>query len=152
MIETIPKTIEGHSYRLHQLGAKDGRHMLVRLTKVLGPSLGRLADADRSRLSESIAQAIYELSVHMTEEDLDWVCETFGKRTELELEGGALKVLDLELQELHFAGRYGAMVKWLGACLEVNFQDFFDTVASAGESAGLDHLGGDPLPSRSPAE
>jgi hypothetical protein len=142
VIETIKREIEGHTYHLHQLGAKQGRQMLVRLTKVLGPSLGRLAELDQERLSEGVAGAIYELSDHLTEADLDWVCETFGKRTDLELEGGKTILLDLEAQELHFAGRYGAMVRWLGACLEVNFRDFFDMSRSAAESAGLGGPGG----------
>lgn len=151
MIETVPKTIDGVQYKLHQLGARDGRHMLVRLTKVLGPSLGRLAEIDKDRLSEAIAGALYELSAHVTEADLDWICEVFGKRTEVELEGGKLMVLDLEAQELHFAGAFGSMIKWLGACLEVNFADFFAMSASAAETAGLrGGLGKDLLHQRSP--
>ena len=140
MIESEKKTIDGDTYTIHQLGAGEGRKMLVRLTKVLGPSLGRLAEVQGEKdpnLSEAIATAIYELSSHLTEADLDWACEVFGKRTELELEGGKIQVLDLELQELHFAGRFGSMLKWLGACLEVNFRDFFAMSASAAKTAGL---------------
>ena len=149
MIETVAKEIDGQTYHLHQLGAKDGRHMLVRLTKVLGPSLGRLAEISlpekgerlppggRKSLGEAVAGALFELSATITEADLDWICQTFGGRTEVDLEGGKRILLDLEAQELHFAGRFGTMIRWLGACLEVNFRDFFDMSASAARTAGL---------------
>jgi hypothetical protein len=102
--------------------------MLVRLTKILGPSVGRLAEITNDKMGEAIAGAIFELSDHLTEEDLDWICEKFGRQTEVELGGKKLEILDLDMQEIHFAGEYGLMIKWLGACLEVNFQDFFDTI------------------------
>lgn len=148
MIETVPKEIDGTTYHLHTLGARDGRHMLVRLTKVLGPSVGRLAESTvdpkgqgGKGLAEAVAGAIYELSEHLSEADLDWICEKFGNRTEIDQEGGKRHLLDLELQELHFAGRFGTMIKWLAACLEVNFADFFAMSASAAKTAGLGGAG-----------
>jgi hypothetical protein len=124
MIQTGTREIGGYSYSVSQLGAGEGRRILIKLTKMLGPSLGHLLAIADGKLDQSIAGALYELSSNVSDGDFTDLCRTFGERTEVEIDGKPHK-LDLQMQELHFAGAYGDLLKWLGFCLELNYKDFF---------------------------
>lgn len=129
MIKTETTTIDGDRYSVAQLGAREGRRILVKLTRLFGPALGRLV-AGGPQTGEAISEAIAEFSAGATEADLEDLCRTFGQSTELEVEGKPL-LLDIDMQELHFAGRYAAMFSWLAFCLKVNYSDFFDSLGAA---------------------
>lgn len=123
-IQTSSIEIDGNKYEITQLGARDGRRMLVRLTNILGPALGNLIK-DGGGSSDGVAHAIMSLSSHISEDDVDYVCKTFGKHTEWR-NGSQTITLDDDQQDLHFAGRYDSMVRWISECLRINFSPFFD--------------------------
>lgn len=129
MIKTDTTTIDGYRYSVAQLGSSEGRRILVKLTRLLGPALGRLVGGE-GRPSDAVSEAIAEFSAGANEDDLEDLCRTFGQSTELDVDGKPM-LLNLDMQELHFAGRYGAMFQWLGFCLRVNYADFFVSVEAA---------------------
>ena len=135
MIKTETRDIDGNAYQVSQLTASEGRAMLVLLIKILGPSLGRLIDSSETTIGSSISGAIFELSTNLTDQELKKVCETFGKYTMVSIEGKDQR-LDLNLQEIFFAGKYGTMFKWLGFSLEANYRDFFESMANASANLG----------------
>lgn len=155
MLETREKTIGNHTYYVRQLGATKGRQALVRLVKTLGPVLGAaLGGMSLEQMSKSkepinvmdmdadtIAPLLESLATHINESDLEWFCDTFGECTQVKTPEGGQVPLNKEKQELHFAGRYGEMFRWLGFCLEVNFKDFLSIPVS-----GLGAAAGQPAP------
>ncbi len=123
MLETKSKTIGDHDYRVTQLGATKGRKVLVRLLKACGPAFS-LAAEGRS------TEALGKLASDLDEETLDYLCETFAARTDMDEKPLA------PVMELHFAGNYGEMVEWLGFCVQLNFESFFSVLAKKQAAPG----------------
>lgn len=133
MLQTESKAIGDHTYLVTQLGAGEGRKMFVRLTRALAPVFGALLEDAGSTKGgfklgdmslESLSRTLHELAQRLTEDDLEYVCRTFGAKTMVQVGEGKEIQLTLDKQELHFAGRYGHMFQWLAFCLEVNYRDF----------------------------
>lgn len=139
MIEEKTKTIGNNLYTVRQLSASEGRKMLMFLTRKLGAAFGTLIEGlggGKATVQsvmdmdmEVLAKAIREFVLTLEGNELDHLCEVFGKCTRLSFlgpDGTRREVpLTLENQELQFMGKYLEMFKWLGFCLEVNFSDFF---------------------------
>jgi hypothetical protein len=143
MLKSQSRVIGNHTYKVRQLGASEGRKMLVRLVKVLGPVLAALLRATKGQklppakveetpeptapeATEAPAEAPLEVFCsRLSEVDLDYLVSTLGPCTEVILPDGRVQALTLDVQEMHFAGSYGEMFKWLGFALEVNYSDFF---------------------------
>jgi len=116
MRETITKDISGVTYHIQQLGARQGRSIMTRLIRVVGPALGETEDLDLTKLFEALK-----------EEDVEALCEAFAKTTRVVTGTNKERVLG-DIFDDHFAGKYGAMIKWVIACLEVNFGSFLAEV------------------------
>ena len=140
--------------------------MLVRLVRVLGPVVGALMEGAASKMTSgpkgsktkpvaamdksarlgaileadpaTVSKVLTELGSRLTEEDLEYFASVFGATTQVEREPGKLLPLTLQDQEIHFAGRFGEMFRWLGFCLEVNYSDFF---GNSGPAPGPAHGG-----------
>jgi hypothetical protein len=128
MIQSQERTIGGTTYKVTQLGASTGLQLLVRLTKVLGPSIGELTKTGGANIldakGDAVAGAIAKLAEHLTYEDLAHTCDVLGEFTEI-LNGAKAMKLTREARELHFAGNYGELMRWIVFALEVNFGSFF---------------------------
>ncbi len=139
-IETREKLIGQHRYKVTQLGAKQGRGLLVRLTKLAGPGIGafvgglgarKSADTD-SAIAMGISQALYDLATRITEDEVGAILDDLAKNTVIVLGDREPRLSDIF--DGHFAGRYDEMIKWAAFCLEVNYHSFF---AGSGGSSGL---------------
>lgn len=131
MIETDEVEIDGTRYRVTQLGWKEGRRLLARLLKLIGPGLteavggsAKLEDLGGRDLA-SFAPAIREICQKNLETELDHLCDTFAKKTVINTDGGEDFQQLSRIAELHFAGKYKQMFEWLWFCLKVNYQDFW---------------------------
>ena len=132
-LETRKTTINDTTYHVTQLQAPVGCKVLVRLAKALGPALAAGSSGD-------VADAIRQFTSNLDEATLDYVIDVFKKNTEIELSNGNSVGLDSQFA-LHFAGKYGEMLKWLQFCIEYNFSDFLSVVkrhAPASASPKLD--------------
>lgn len=132
MLKTEERTIGGSAYKVTQLGASAGMQLMVRLTKVLGPVLGELTrgmgEGETDLMSvrgDALAGALQQLGEKLNYEDLDYVCETLGAFTEVSNGDGKWLRLKRDIREVHFAGNYGDLFRWLGFALEVNYASFF---------------------------
>jgi hypothetical protein len=106
--------VGGRTYSVTPLPAGKGLAVMQRVSKCLGPALGKLA-SDQGAL----AAAVGEITERMSAEDLDWLCRTMAATTMVH-EGG--KQLSLErIFDVHFAGEYDVLVDWLVHCFKVNF-------------------------------
>jgi len=135
--------IDGFTYEVTQLGAVEGRRMLVRISKIVLPTLGALIkDADFGRLSDlniadididSAAKALVEA---VDADSVDKIIESMSGITEIWGPGfGAAGAPMAHHFDDHFAGRYAAMLRWLAFALKVNFSDFFDGKGSVAKLA-----------------
>jgi hypothetical protein len=117
MRDVKSKVIDAYNYRIQQLGAKQGRAVLARLMKLMGP----IADADNE------GEAFAKIAASISDDDLDYFCRVFGAATQFHAVTDDKRVFQLDEATFdeHFAGRYGEMLKWLWACIDANFANFF---------------------------
>jgi hypothetical protein len=110
MRKSVTKDIDGITFTIQQLGAKDGRRVLTRITKVVGSGFA----------GDSFAAAVQAL----TDADVDFLCDTFAANTTYSEDGGQHTYELAKLFDEIFADKYGTMLRWLWACLEVSFGSF----------------------------
>jgi hypothetical protein len=138
-METQSKTIGDYTYQVTQLGARQGRRVLVTLFRAIGPAMADLAKAGKGGAEESLAAALGGLARSVTADDLDGLCEAFAASTKVLLPtqtvaGAGTLPQDLSpIFDTHFRGRYSSMIGWLAFAIQVNYSDFFD---AAGEGLG----------------
>lgn len=128
------RTIGGRQYRIQPLPAKLGRKALTRVINRVSPVLadmlegqdfGAEQDVDLSQLD--VTSGIRRIGQELTEDDVDYFCDTFAGYTQVELEPGRGNFSKLSnVFDDAFERRYQDMLQWLWACMEVNFGGFFD--------------------------
>jgi hypothetical protein len=130
------KTIGGIRYQVTLLGAKAGRSMLVRLTKLLGPAMASFLDGmlhAKGDLTTSLAigagDAIREVTQRLTAADLEAISDELARFTVVVIDEQRQPQLD-KIFDDHFAGKYNDMAAWLAFALEANFSSFFDDARS----------------------
>lgn len=84
--------------------------------------------------ASGLAMALREFVFRLEENDLEYLTSVLGMTTEVELPDGKRLPLTKERQELHWAGNYGEMFRWLGFALEVNYSGFFGSWGSITEA------------------
>lgn len=142
MLKQEERDIGDRRFQVTQMPAGRGRKLLVRLSKVIGPTLAaglqEMPEGDEEATVgdlpvRALSGAIFELCEKLTEADLDYVCSQLAGDTKWSEDGESWTSLSSKGQfDLVFAGRYLDMLKWIGFGLEVNFADFF------GESGALE--------------
>lgn len=147
MRKTDIRTIDGSVYVVKQCGAKEGRAIFFRLSKLLGaPLSGLVAKIDLaqidgaantfemvSSLQGGLAAALTSWVSEARQEDFEYLCEAFASHTKLRLtldssKGGEIETDLIKQFDDHFAGNYGAMILWLAFAIEVNFQSFLPLI------------------------
>lgn len=138
MLESKTKLIGNHRYQVTQLPSSQARKLLIRLVQMGGPvvaslledaklmeTTGPIVDRVSKVDAKTLAKMLRDFSDRIKEADLDYLCTILGGCTQVEIEG-KLQPLDLETQELHFAGgNLSKLFTWLGFALEVQYADFF---------------------------
>jgi hypothetical protein len=146
MIETIDKQVGDDAYKITQLGTKEADRVTITLARTGGLAIAEMlrgieagalkgGKIDLGALQiGAVADAVASLCTKLTIEDLDFLRDVFAKKTQVRPRGESGDVWRPLAGELdfHFAGRRLAYFKWIAACIEVNFADFFgDSLASA---------------------
>lgn len=126
MLASEKKTIDDLEFEVSQLPVKDARAVLVRLTRVLGPALAAFAKDGAKNLGDidhmTVANALSQLATTVGEEDLEYLCEKFGKVSKVKV--GNLMVSVDKAGDTVFSGRLTTMFKWIWFCIEVGYSDF----------------------------
>lgn len=120
-------TSDGTRYRVTMFGAKKGQALLLRVTRVIAPALGRMADGATpiaGDIDVLVGAAIDKLCDGLSEAMLSEVTAAFEEKTEFSVDGDKWVPLRGKYDD-HFAGRYSQMTEWLKGCFEVNYADFF---------------------------
>ncbi|HWJ97515.1 MAG TPA: hypothetical protein VNQ33_05105, partial [Acidimicrobiales bacterium] len=124
-------TIDGHSYTVRMLPARRATRMLAKLSSMIGPALGTLAEggklsdlADAKVNGKLFSRAAVALFAHVDEDAVDAILMELADVTTVE-PGGLLK----PIYDVHFMGRQGALMKWAAFALRVQYADFFDVAS-----------------------
>src|SRR6267154_2511212 len=95
--EVHKKVLGKHEYETHQLGALQGRKVLMR-----------------------VFSALKKGDVHAWDEsDLEYFCDVFGPVSSVKIGQGSPTVTSVF--DAHFSDNYFEMTQWLSWCIEVKF-------------------------------
>lgn len=114
--------IEGWTYELSQLGAVEGRTLVLLFLKLLGrfaPLLANGAKLDANAL-DAISTAIATVDAN----ELEPLWEAFARHAQVRGKDGKTRVSLHDIFDDHFAGEYFAMVKFFIESARLNFGDF----------------------------
>lgn len=151
-IKAKEKTIGAYKYRVTPMGVGKGKALLVRLIRLMGPSIAeavRAVAADGGSVSKMsigvLAPSIGDVCERLNDDDLAFAVGTLAEETELSEGGGFAKLAPLV--EYHFRGAYDELFQWLAFALEVNYGSFLAVARNLGA------VPGDPTtsPSKSPS-
>ena len=112
------REIDGVTYRSWPLPFGIGQKALLRTIRVLSPIMAVLTRGDQAAVFDVLPTAL-------TDEDVAYFSDIFGKSSKYK-DGENWVPLLTSAQELHFAGRYSAFMRWVVLNMEVNFAGFFD--------------------------
>jgi hypothetical protein len=128
MRETKQKQIgdRGHVYHVTQFGARHGGRVLVRLLKMIGGAAGEALKSEGEFDMQAVGNVVANLAESVSENDFDFLCDTFAKTTSVEIEGKTIPLTTEGIFDLHFAGAYVELGQWLLFAVEVNFGGFLD--------------------------
>lgn len=153
MREPQETEIAGHHYKVSMLQATRGWKLLLRVAKMVGPSIGIVVDgvglseakpggegflqrlADKKLGDQFFEQAIRTLTEAVGEKDLQHVINELAQMTKVRWQrNGELSdwmPLAGDNFEIHFQGQPGLMLQWLGFALKSQFADFSDALGNA---------------------
>lgn len=149
MLRVEEKYIGDKRFKVAQFGSKDGRHVLIRLAKMLSPIAGAffsgLDDKPEKNVSimemkvpfKSIGAALAQLAYSLNESDLDIIIEDLAKQTTFEMPNGNWVKLQGEGAFLNAFNDgegfdYGLQNEWLLFALEVNYKSFLKGLGGLG--------------------
>ena len=118
MRETTSVTIDGVTFTITQLGAKEGKKVLARISRAVAPVAAMAKDGVET------GDILLKVTESLSDDNLDFFCDTFAKQTRFSEDGGAHEFLLSDKFDDFFAGRYGLMLQWLYASFEANFSRF----------------------------
>jgi hypothetical protein len=132
-------TIDGETYVINALPVRRATPVFTRLVKVLGPALAELVAAKKpgADVALAVGRSIAYAAEKLAPEDLDFVIDTFADFGQVGGKDLGKKVGNSKLYDLHFAGKFGALAKWLEECVSFNFSDFLAFALSA-QNSGQD--------------
>ena len=142
--------IDGHTYHITMLPGTRSWKLMLRITKILGPSLGKVVDTilqsvkgKKGLTGRDVMQSLMslKLSTNFIGEVVEALC---NRMEEDEVEfvinelrsvcfAGNKRMDDDTHFDAHFMGRPWAIMKWLGWALRIQYSDFSSGSANAAE-------------------
>lgn len=113
--------IDGIDFRIVQLGARQQRSLLIKLFKVLGPSLEGLKGSDDAEAAA--ARALSNLALTLNETDYEHVLNVLSSKCQVKMEDRGWVPLD-KAKDLIFQGRLDLEAKFLIVALKENYASF----------------------------
>lgn len=143
MLKVEERVINNKLFRVEQLPVKEGRHVLLRILKVIAPPTSAfLSSLDEENLKtasfqdmnvpfKAIAAAIAQLPFILNEVDIDFLIDHFAKKTSFQMPNGNFITLLGDGAFLNaFGGEDGLDYKmqssWLLFAAEVNYKSFLN--------------------------
>jgi hypothetical protein len=144
MISPKSSRIGAYTYTVTPLTAIPGRRAFVRLAKAVGPALGAAAGVKEGDDAGMFA-AFAGLVAHLSEDDVDYFCDLFAANTTVKMGDKEPSLADIF--DVHFAGRYLDMFRWLAFSVATNFGDFFAGLRAKAQAQAVAEAPMTPTPS-----
>ncbi len=126
-LPTLDVVFDSETFRLTALPYAKGEEALTKLMNLVGPAFKSLqVGADGDLGAASLGPVLGELFTRISAEQFRYFRELFLERTEVEREGGWVRVPKLGPagSEKLFAANYGLLVRLIGAHIGLNFKSF----------------------------
>lgn len=132
-------TIEGWTYELSQMGAVEGRALVLLFLKLLGRFAPIFANGAKEALDvdaiESLGAAINSVNAG----DIEPLWDAFARHAQVRGRDGKTREALSDVFDEHFAGEYFAMVHFFVESAKLNFGDFLGkALAQAGSLPDAD--------------
>lgn len=134
-LQSQTKAIAGRQFEVFKLPPLDANDVLIEIVEVVGPALGKLADASTKAKKTSILDL--ELDEIEVGDAIEFIARSLTKERLRSLIGTMSTVTHCdgkrltEVFDIVFRGDLAAMYQWLFFAIEVNFGNFFDFLRSA---------------------
>lgn len=125
MIECKEFEVDGKRYRTTMFGALRGSKLLLKISRIVAPAVGRavgVVDLDMA-LSADVGTGMSTLFEAADPDTVMSIVKEFVEKSELRKEDGNWITLEQVFDD-HFAGRYTQMVLFVKGAFEVNYGDF----------------------------
>lgn len=121
------REIGDKTFQIRLLPFSDGRKAYSKLQKLLS------AHGDEVLTQAGIGLFMFAgLAGAVSDDDLAFFCDVFGKSTEVNLGGNKTLTLSNEANRtIVFAGAYDNLFEWLDACVEINFASVMGKLSAA---------------------
>lgn len=135
-IKTETRSVGGREIRIRQLPYRDARRVFLTLAQLLGPGLTELlsgsATMDDLRSGRvdpvALSSALRDVLTRLSDDALEGLCEAFGTACEAHMGGGRWATMHAPIRDEVFTGSLTDSFRWLAACVEVNYSDFFSAL------------------------
>lgn len=146
--------ISDRTYRLTQLASGEGRALLFKLTKAVGPGFAHLFSAPQPRVkpskegapvefepltseeqrasAEAVRMGITTILGDLSEALFNELVMTFAKKSEVQHDDGNWARLDATINSTAFVGAYGDLLTWLSHSIAWNYNDFLAIARNIG--------------------
>lgn len=133
-VESQETTIDGVRFEVAQLGVKDARALMFRLTPMLHALVSGL-DLDALQAGSisggDIAGRVIDGIGKLRVEDYEYACALLGKVSQVHHDDGRSQFLSEKVQGEIFKGRRKLELWWIAFALKVQFSDFLSGSGSA---------------------
>jgi len=118
------RTIGSTIFRIKQLPFGKARPAFLKISQIVMPALATLQVQPGQSIP--IEAALRSALGSVSDADLQWLSETFAFESQYSIDGGTKWPMLAPNMEAVFGGNMLLFFKWILACAEVNFADFFD--------------------------
>ena len=146
-VDGTTETIDGFQYTVMMLAPEDSIDLLVDIAKVIGPSLGKAADAagdgdDQKGLNAFLDQEINKeffsgivrtMTDRLDKQAVRRAMKMLSEKTfvTIDKDGKTIKAKLNTVFAAHFLGRPLSILKWFAFALKVNYGNFFGALGGA---------------------
>ena len=135
-IKTETRSIGGREIRIRQLPYRDARRVFLTLAKLLGPGLidtisgaASVADLRAGKVDPvALVKGFRDLLHRLEDDQIEALAETFGMACEASMGGDRWATMRAGIRDEIFTGSLTDSFRWLAACVEVNYSDFFSAL------------------------
>ena len=125
--------IDDKKFKIRVLGSRDGRALLLKIIKLVGPAMAEFLNKQNDDKSSkdlldqdfgnTVGPAIEKLCMSLNENDYEKMIDTLAGKTQMQINEGEWVQLN-KVRDMAFAGNYDLEMKWLLAALKENYGSF----------------------------
>lgn len=142
---TIRHTADAFTYELSQLGAVEGRELVILFVRVLGRFAPMIVAAMKASsggdgiVASKMVEEVAALMQTLDSKELEPLWDAFARHASVRSKDGKSREVLSDVFDEHFAGEYSAMIHFFIEAAKLNFGDFLSrALAQASAPADTD--------------